>query len=76
MLYNAYAKCATNDAELYYKKENFKDVNEATDWLTRKFAWFMRNWALIDENGIVVFGEVCDKDEEHFSDMYEIKCGM
>ncbi len=77
MTYMAGVYYDSNGASMHYEKYGFNTVKEATGWLHNTLKLFMLNWATIDENGIIVRGEVHDDadDEYTFSDLYELRCG-
>lgn len=62
-----------------HEQGGFDSIEDATKWVADTFANLMLNWAMIDKNGIVVHGEVCDEGEEDsigFTNMYDLRCGF
>lgn len=76
--YNArvYCVCASGSEHALYTFEGFNSYDDAIKWVSKKFFQLMTHWADIDENGIVIFGEVYDENEEHFSELHELRCGL
>lgn len=58
-----------------FERTGFSNVPDATEWLSAKLGWIMMNWGEINSNGLTVFAEVFN-DDDSFSDMYELRCGM
>lgn len=56
-------------------REDFNTVSEATEWVSAKLVWIMMHWADINPYGVTVAAEVYN-DDDTFSDLYELKCGL
>lgn len=56
-------------------REGFDTVSEATEWLSAKLGWIIKHWADINPYGVTVAAEVYN-DDDTFSDLYELKCGL
>lgn len=74
--YNArIAYVDTNDHVCSFNSEGFYTVKDATEYIVEKIGWFMLNWAEVNPNGLIVSAEVFN-DDDTFSDLYELRCGM
>lgn len=76
MKYKGIVTYQANDGRCVYECNGFDKVADATKWIADRFAYLMLHWADIDENGIIVWGEVTNVTNGiSYSDGYELHCG-
>lgn len=73
MKYKCIITYKANGGRLVHERDGFDNVADATKWIAERITYLMLHWADIDENGIIVWGEVTDG--KSFSDGYELHCG-
>lgn len=73
MKYKGIVTYKADGGRCVYERDGFDNVVDATKWIADRFTYLMLHWADIDENGIIVWGEVTDG--KSFSDGYELHCG-
>ena len=78
MTYKGYVSYEIENEKHTHERGGFETVADATNWVANGLTYFMLHWGEIDENGLVIWAEVCDEGEENsirFSDGYELRCG-
>lgn len=69
----------TSDGEeVNIKRNGFGSVKDATSWMLGKIGYLVLRWGQIDENGLLIYAEVCDEgglNSIGFTDYYEVNCG-
>lgn len=74
--YDAKVVYAISDGNaIIITKGNFTTVEKATKWVSDNLSKIMMRWAEINPNGLIISGEVYN-DDDAFSDLYELKCGL
>ena len=76
MKYKCIVTYEADGGRLVFERDGFDNVADATKWISDRFTYLMLHWADIDENGIIVWGEVTDGTNGiSYSDGYELHCG-
>lgn len=78
MTYKGLVSYKIENEKYTHEHGGFDSVTDATNWVANRLTYFMLHWGEIDENGLIVYAEVCDEGEENsigFTDMYELRCG-
>lgn len=73
---------SNNGDVIKIEHDGFNNVKDATRWMWEKVGYFVLHWGEINENGMIVYADVCtdmascNSEFCCFCDSYEIRCGM